>query len=150
MQFQVLMQQEGLSNNGEKLKDGVFSGVNFDPSRAPSPEMYFLANYQLTAYYGKISVTKNTSINLSLFGLLGLGLVQYSDATEPALNVGFGQKFYFNENLALRFDLGVTMFQGPDPTSFPNLTPGPELPSDAFDSTLYFRSFLTAGLVVLL
>lgn len=151
MQFQLLMQSDGLSNNGQKLKDGVFDGVNFDASMAPSPEMYLLGNYQLTAYYGKISVTKSTSLNLSLFGLLGMGVVKFTDGvSEPALNAGFGQKFYINENLAIRFDLGLTMFQGPDPTSRQNLTGGGQLTSDDFDSTLYFRSFLTAGLVYLL
>jgi len=148
IQFQVLMQPEGLSSNGEKLKNGA-AGVPFDPSRAPSPETFAMVNYQMTVYYGKISLTKQKSMNFSLFCLAGIGLVQFSDATEPALNVGFGQKFYFNPNMAFRFDLGLTMFQGPDPTSI-NLPPGPELSSSAFDSTLYFRSFLTAGLVFLL
>lgn len=149
-----MFQQSGLSSNGEKLQSGNFSGQNpFDPSLAPSPEYYIFGNYQLTAYYGKISLSKQKSLNLSLFGLFGLGMVSFGDTTEPALNVGFGQKFYFNKNLALRLDLCLSMFQGPDPTKFKgggNLSGIPKQTSDQFESTLFFRSFLTAGLVYLL
>jgi outer membrane beta-barrel protein len=150
--LQAVFQSQGLSNNGNRLKQGLFGGGNFDPSLAPSPEYFAFANYQFTAYYGKISLSKQRALNLSLFGLAGLGVVSFGDSTQPALNFGFGQKFYFTPNIAFRYDLTGSVFQGPDPTqpNQGNLSSGPKLGSSDFEQTLYFRSLLTAGIVFLL
>ena len=151
--FTAVFQQSGLSGNGEDLKEGKGIDSTFDASRAPSPENYLFGNYQATAYYGKISITKQKAMNLSLYGLLGLGLVQFTDSSEPAVNLGFGQKLYFSENFALRADFSVAGYNGPDPTKpkdGPLTTGGAQLSSDDFESTFYFRSFLTVGVVYLL
>ena len=151
--FTAVLMQSGLSGNGEDLRDGKGIDSTFDASKAPAPENYIFANYQATAYYGKISVTKSKAMNLALYGLLGLGLVQFSDSTEPALNLGFGQKLYFSENFALRADFSVAGYNGPDPTKpkgAPLTATGPSRSSDDFESTFYFRSFLTFGVVFLL
>ena len=47
-----------------------------------------LGEYQLTAYYGKISITKSFVVNLSLYGLVGLGQVSFGDSS-MSLAVGF-------------------------------------------------------------
>jgi outer membrane beta-barrel protein len=145
----------GLSSAGEDLQSGKgLEGSNFDASLAPTVENMFFMNYQFTAYYGKLSMTKQSVVNLSLYGLLGVGMVNWSDAGVLGLNAGFGQKIYFNPNLALRVDLAMAIYQGPDPTS-PKTTgqllqAGDDpLGSDDFDSTVYFRPFLTASLVYL-
>ena len=153
MNVTAVFQGSGLSGNGEDLKNGKGIDSTFDASRAPSPENYLFANYQATAYYGKISVTKTKAMNLSLYGLLGLGLVSFTDSTEPALNIGFGQKLYFSKNFALRADFSVAGYNGPDPTKpkgLPLTTTNPSRNSDDFESTFYFRSFLTLGFVYLL
>lgn len=142
----------GLSNMGNDLKEGkgLNNGKTFDASLAPAPELYFTANYQFTAYYGKISITKTKAMNLALYGLGGLGAVKWTDKTEPLVNVGIGQKLYFNPSMALRFDLQLMTYRGPDPTSVELLAGSGERGSDAFKQTTYFRSFLTMGLVFLL
>lgn len=153
----AMFQQTGLSGNGEDLRDGVGGILNpIDVSLAPSPEYFIFGNYQATAYYGKISITKTKAMNLSLYGLLGAGVVSFGDSTEPALNFGFGQKLYFTNNFALRIDFSVAGYNGPDPT---NPKPGidigsgggnPSRTSSDFESQFYLRSFLTAGVVYLL
>ena len=151
----AMFQQSGLSGNGEDLKAGKGGILNpIDASLAPSPEYFVFGNYQATAYYGKISITKTKAMNLSLYGLLGLGVVSFGDSTEPALNFGFGQKLYFSKNFAIRIDFSMAGYNGPDPTNPKagiSISPGqPSRNSDDFESEFYLRSFLTAGVVYLL
>lgn len=138
----------GPSSYGEQLKSPP---NNFDPSLAPAPSSILLANYQLTAFYGKISLTKKSVMNLSLFGTAGAGMVGLDSGTQlPAVSVGFGQKFYFNPRFALRFDFRFVGFQGPDATSQP-LNPGSAKLSDgAFDDELFFNTYISGGAVFLL
>lgn len=145
---------DGLSTYGLQLQRGEgLSGDRFDPSLAPSPNSVFLANYQLTAFYGKISLTKQTVANLTLHGLLGAGVVQMDGVSPVAINVGFGQKFYFTKWLALRIDLSMLIFQGPDPTSrrLNDRDSGFTRPTAAdFDNKIFFNRQLNTYLVFLL
>lgn len=144
-----------LSTAGKDLQagKGLVSPNTFDASRAPIVESMYFANYQFTAYYGKLSVTKQSTMNLSLYGLAGLGLINWTDSSTFGVDVGLGQKLYFTPNLALRIDLMLSLYQGPDPTSPKDpgglQSGGLKLESDQFDSTLYVHPFLTGGLVYL-
>ncbi len=150
-----LFLQSGLSQAGEDLKagKGLQGGQTFDASLAPTVQDMLFGNYQLTAYYGKISLSKQDVMNLSLYGLAGAGLVQWSDHSTFGFDVGVGQKLYFTPNMGLRLDLVLTMYMGPDPTN-PN-TPGKvlngttKLSSSDFASTYYMRPFLTLAYVYL-
>ena len=153
--FNALFISDGLSNAGTDLRagEGLQPGNSFDASLAPTVQSMYFLNYQFTAYYGKVSVTKQTTMNLSLYGTAGVGMVNWSDASEIGLSAGIGQKLYFTPNVALRLDLNLSMYQGPDPTSPKNSTAmqegNPSLESGDFDSTVYFRPFLTGALIVL-
>jgi outer membrane beta-barrel protein len=150
-----LFLSDGLSDAGLDLQAGRgLTGRTFDASLAPTVQSMLFANYQFSAYYGKISLTKQKTMNLSLYGTVGGGLVNWSDATTFGLDAGVGQKIYFTPNVGLRVDLMLAMYTGPDPTSpktgnkLLNGTSG-TLDSDQFESTFYFRPFLTGALVVL-
>lgn len=143
---------DGLSNTGRDLKSGkgLVAGDSFDASRAPHPEKIYLLNYQINAYYGKISLTKNTVMNLHLFGTVGAGMIDFGDATKPGINFGFGQKIYLTENSGLRLDFRFIFFQGPEPTSRDLKTgQGGKLASSAFEQKLLSHTQLTAGYVFL-
>ena len=142
----------GLTEYGEQLKrgEGLTVGKEFDPSKAPAPKWMTLGNYQFTAYYGKISLSRQTVMNLTLFGLLGIGMVQTGGMSNVALDVGFGQNFYFTPQLAARFDLKLLMYNGPDATSKDLDTSLPTPSDDAFGKELTFRTYLSLGLVYLL
>jgi outer membrane beta-barrel protein len=137
---------------GQGLQPGS-SNPNFDASLAPTVQNMTFANYQFTAYYGKISIAKELTMNLSLYGMAGLGMVKWTDVAKVGVDVGFGQKLYFNEHNAIRFDMFLAMYQGPDPTnptgSNTMTTGGPTLPSSAFSTTTYIRPFMTLGYVYL-
>lgn len=145
----------GLNDKGEQLKRGNLPDQPpFDPSLAPSPQNLFLLSYQINAFYGKISLTKNYVMNLSLYGLAGLGAMSYGDSTNAAANLGFGQNFYVTKNIALQFDMRLLMYQGPDPTSDSRLlNPGAgtdKRSSSDLTTATHFHSLLSFGLVYLL
>lgn len=140
----------GLTEYGRQLKAGEgLTGKVFDASKAPAPKWMVLGHYQFTAYYGKISFSRQTVMNLSLFGLAGIGVLQTGGLSNIALDLGFGQNFYFTPRLAARFDLKLLMYNGPDATSRElNTTDNPS--EDAFTKELQFKTYLSLGLVYLL
>ncbi len=151
----ALFLSSGLSQAGQDLKSGNVppAGKVFDASLAPTVQEMLFGNYQLTAYYGKVSLTKQTVMNLSLYGLAGAGLVQWSDHSTFGFDVGFGQKLYFTPHQGLRFDMILAMYTGPDPTN-PNttgkaLTGSTKLSSSDFSTTYYMRPFMTLAYVYL-
>lgn len=151
----AVMWLDGLNNYGKDLQSGtgLSGGDSFDASLAPHPRFMVLGNYQFTAYYGKVSVSKQSVMNLTLFGVLGLGYITMNGANSIALNTGFGQIFYFTKKLGLRMDLRLFMFKGPDPTSLGDgtLQRGTTAPAASnFDQILYFNTMLTANLIYVL
>jgi outer membrane beta-barrel protein len=112
---------QGLSNNANGLNPipGTVTpakpaGTNMNLQYAPAPKYMLLANYQYTGFYGKLSLGKDAVVNLSVFGLGGIGVMGVGDAFDPAVNIGIGQKLYFSPNLAFRFDFRFIAYQGPD------------------------------------
>lgn len=110
------MYQTGLGKNGKALAGTDLNNgageLFIRMEYAPQPKYHFLVNYQMTPYYGKISVFKDFVMNLSLYGLMGVGVVDVGGETTPALNLGIGQKFYFNRRWGVRADLGLMAFEG--------------------------------------
>lgn len=105
---------DGLNTNGQTLSDTVFGGrgERLRMDFAPQTTYHFMANYQITPYYGKISVFKDFVMNLSLYGLLGVGMMDLGGESTPVFNIGMGQKFYITKNWGLRADLGLMAYQG--------------------------------------
>ncbi len=136
----------GASTYGKQLKEQNYVDVD----NTYGPKSMYLLNYQFTGFYGKISLTKQAVVNLSLFGLMGIGMVNYEGLNSPAFTFGLGQKFYFTPAIALRFDLRMLAYQGPNPVSLPtiNLTTKPAI-SD-FEKSTYLSTVLNVGLVFLL
>ena len=89
-------------------------------------------------------------MNLSLFGLAGMGTISIGDKNILALNVGAGKKFYFTPNLALRLDLRLLFHSGPDPTSKRLLKTSEEYAVSEFDKTYFTHFVMTFGLAYLL
>lgn len=143
--------QDKLSSYGQALQAGEgLDGGTFDPSLAPHPTNMILASYQFTAYYGKISLTKQSVMNLSLYGIAGLGTVGMTEGSAFALNFGLGQKLYFSPDFALRFDLRFLTYSAPDPTSIELEAGTGARPASDFEEELYFNTLMTVGAVFLL
>ena len=150
---------DGLSGSGESLRSGNVIGENgeptendFDATRAPNKDLLIAAHYQYTAYYGKISLSRDTIMNLSLSGLIGGGVYLLDGLVAPTFNFGVSQRYYFSSRVALRFDILFSIFNGPDITSAgllpANGQPGPD-PSE-FESNIQFDSTIFLGLSFLI
>ena len=111
----------GLGNNGTELsKTNLVPNPDSNSSlfirldHAPQPRNQVFLNYQITPYYGKISIFKNFIMNLSFYGLVGIGQVDVGGENRPAFNLGMGQKFYLSKNWGVRTDLTVVGYEGVD------------------------------------
>lgn len=138
---------EGLSNEASQLNPipGLSPPVNANLQYGPAPKYLGIASWQYSAYYGKLSLTKDYVMNLHLYGLAGLGMIGLGDASKPVIAVGLGQKFYFDPSWAFRFDLRLLAYQGPDPVSIRlDNKSGPQ-PASAFDEKTFFEGLLNVG-----
>lgn len=140
----------GLSSYANQLH----SQYGLDYSRAPQPENTYLLDYNLKAFYGKMSLSKSLVFNTLLYGSASAGAVQFQNKTYPAVAIGLGEKFYFNKAWALRFDLRLYANQAPIPFlkdamhdgSGPNGTNDPKPSFDQFDERITYTTTLDIGL----
>ncbi len=101
----------GVSHYAKQLNEQY----KLDFTRAPMPEASLFFDYNLKAFYGKMSISKNTVTNYHFFGSLAGGMIKYSNKTYPAIAAGLGQKFYYDKNFSFRFDFRVFLNQAPIP-----------------------------------
>lgn len=143
----------GLSSYGQKLKDDSSLINHWDAGKAPHPLWGFMGNYEFTAYYGKISITKNVVMNLNLFGFVGGLYINMKNANGFGGDFGIGQNFFISKNLAIRFTIGMLIFSGPNPasanlSSTAGINQNPQ-PSD-FESKIFYNNQMNLQFVVLL
>jgi outer membrane beta-barrel protein len=141
---------QGLNSNGNGLNPIPGQTVNANLQYAPQPKYFLLANYQFTGFYGKISITKEFVMNLSLYGFAGAGAFGIGDSVNPAVDFGLGQNFYFTKSFALKFDLRFMVYQGPNVVSRPLSAATSTQPSSSFDQTIQYSAYLSAAAVFLL
>lgn len=137
----------GQSDYSKQLNPIPPTQTNANLQYAPGPKYLVLANYQYTAFYGKMSIAKDYIMNLHLYGLAGAGMIGIGDVNKPAINFGIGQKFYITPSFALRFDLRMLIYQGPDPLSrrLDNVTSAQ--PASSFDEKLNMSPLLGFGAI---
>ncbi len=135
----------GLSRDGDALKDLQPTGLDFN--RAPKPKNTFLLDYNYKPYYGKLSVTKNSVINTTIFGSAAAGLIVYEHKSYPAVAFGLGERFYFTSQFSLKIDLRLFIHQAPIPFKRDALKPTDPLPApDSFDERISYTTNLEVGL----
>lgn len=143
---------QGLSNEASQLNPIPNSSppINANLQYGPAPKYLFIGSWQYSAFYGKLSFTKDYVMNLHLYGLAGIGAFGIGDSNNPVLAVGLGQKFYFSPSWAFRFDLRGLIYQGPDPTSIRLDNKTSVQPSSSFSQKLFIEGLLNFGVSYLL
>jgi outer membrane beta-barrel protein len=101
----------GVSHYAKQLNEQY----KLDFTRAPMPEASLFFDYNLKAFYGKMSISKNTVTNYHFFGSLAGGMIKYANKNYPAIAAGLGQKFYYDKKFSFRFDFRVFLNQAPIP-----------------------------------
>ncbi|MBK9293168.1 MAG: outer membrane beta-barrel domain-containing protein [Oligoflexia bacterium] len=90
--------------------------VPFESS--PTPEFTAWGEYEFTPYYGKISLTKQGVMNLSISLSLGVGYLSLkSDNTSDSsvgYSIGLNQRLFFTRNFGIKLDLKVLNYTQAD------------------------------------
>lgn len=140
----------GLSQYGEQLQSTSISLNPLDFSRAPRPQYSLSGNWEITAYYGKISMTKQGTGNISLYPLFGAGMTAYTHKAYFNMNGGVGMKLYFNRNFALRTDLRLQYGQQTQPFLTNRMTSGTPVPDPSeFSEKWMMSTIVDVGLAFL-
>lgn len=141
----------GLSTYAKALEEQY----SLDFTRAPYPTDTLMLDWNIKAFYGKMSFTKQGVINTTLYGSLASGMVKYIHKSYPAIAVGLGTRFYFTNSFSLKADLRLYAHQAPipfmtdtDPSSNTNasLKKGDRVPEySAFDERITYTTNLDVG-----
>ncbi len=135
----------GLSRDGDALKDLQPVGLEFD--RAPKPKNTILLDYNYKPYYGKLSMTKHSVINTTIYGSAAAGLIAFEHKSYPAVAFGLGERFYFTSQFSLKIDLRLFIHQAPIPFKRDALKLTDPLPApDSFDERISYTTNLEVGL----
>lgn len=82
------------------------AGIPFTASS--SPQMMVMGEYEFTPYYGKISITKQGTMNLSISMTASGGFISQTSSLETDNGFGFGlglnQRLFFTRNFGLKID----------------------------------------------
>lgn len=141
-----LFYANNLSGQSDYAKQ-IEKQFSLDFTRAPMPKNVVMADYNLKAFYGKMSLTKSLVFNTILYTSFSGGVVQYEHKSYPGVAVGLGQKFYFNKNWALKFDLRLYANQGPIPFLAGKMkTSDPRPTYDQFQERILYTTNLDVGL----
>lgn len=117
---QLFSYNAGLSDYAKQLH-GTFG---LDYNRAPKPQFGIFADYNKKLFYGKMSISKYSTMNTHLQGLLSVGMTKYENKMYPGMTAGFGYKFYFTPTFSLRTDLRLFVHQAPIPFKRGAITDG--------------------------
>lgn len=108
------------------------------------PDSAMLLAYQITPYYGKLSITKQGVTNMSFYGTAGVGTYAVDGDSNFAMSAGLGSKIYLTNRFSIRLDYRWFFFQAKDPIN--EVDQGA---NGSIDKTLearaQFNSILTVG-----
>lgn len=109
------------------------------------PESAFLLSYQITPFYGKLSITSQGVMNMAFYGTAGVGTYNVDGDNNFAMSAGLGSKLYFTKRLNLRLDYRWFFFNAKDPINQVDLGANGTIDKD-LGSRQQFNSILTVGL----
>lgn len=144
--FNIGSWMTGLSQYGDQLRSQ--QGLLFE--RAPRPTMSISGNWEVTAYYGKVSITKNGVGNITLYPTFGVGMTTFTHKNYFNLNGGLGLKFYFSKSFALRTDLRLQYAQQTEPFLLGKMQSAQPVPQASdFTEKWVMGTIVDVGLAVL-
>ncbi len=140
---QFFYYSSGLSEYSKQLK----KQYRLDYNRAPKPQYGAFVDYNMKLFYGKMSLSKNTTMNTHLLGLLSAGMTQYENQMYPGVTAGVGYKFYFSSNISLRTDLRLFIHQAPIPFKQGAILETDPVPDkSSFKERIHYTNLLDIGL----
>lgn len=145
----AFLRNDSPSDDSKEIEK-TFPG-QFDFKMMPSAKYLATIDYQLTPYYGKISLSKDFVMNLAMYMYAGGGMIDFDGDKTWIADVGVGQNLFFSPTVGLRFDLKFLFFNGPVYTSLPgNTAPTAPVTTSQLDEQMNISPSVMLGLVVLL
>jgi outer membrane beta-barrel protein len=149
------MRSATLSDDANQLDSQLFAEspllkVNFPV--VPVPEYVVTLDYQMTPYYGKISLTKDYVMNLALYIYGGVGVTDLGGKSTWIADIGVGQNLFFTPRMGLRLDFKFLMYNGLDVLSRQSVTntATSDVDPGIFDDQFNISPSVMLGLVFLL
>ena len=106
--------------NPEKYPD-FRKYTKVDVNMAPRPAFAAFLSYRFSPFYGKISLTKRTILNLAIYGFLGGGIVGFELNNQLKFyggsNLGIGQRFYLGSHFSIDMGIDFLIYYGPGAVS---------------------------------
>jgi outer membrane beta-barrel protein len=148
----AFMRDANVSGDADQLDASLVPGQKINFGVIPVPEYVVTLDYQMTPYYGKISITKDFVMNLALYIYGGAGMTDLGGKSTWIANVGVGQNLFFTPRIGLRLDLKLLMYNGLDVLSQQQFT---ETQTSTVDPNIFEDQFnmspsVMLGLVFLL
>ncbi|MCC6138356.1 MAG: outer membrane beta-barrel domain-containing protein, partial [Bdellovibrionaceae bacterium] len=145
------MRQEDISDDARQADQDLASTQPINFSVVPIPKYLVTLDYQMTPYYGKISMTKDYVMNLALYVYGGVGVTDLGGQMTWIADLGVGQNLFFTKNFGLRLDMKFLLYEGLDVTSNP-ATSTATAPVDAgsFDKQFNVSPSVMLGVIFLL
>ncbi len=140
------------SGDADQLDSDLNNTQKINFANVPIPEYVATVDYQLTPYYGKISLTKDYVMNLALYIYGGVGMSDLGGKMTWIADLGVGQNLFFTPRIGLRLDAKFLLYNGIDVLSRQSVTvnaPGPVDP-ESFDTQFNMSPSVMLGLVFLL
>lgn len=147
----AFMRDESVSSDAEQADSDLGPSAKINFNVVPIPKYVITLDYQMTPYYGKISLTKDYVMNLALYIYGGVGATDLGGEVTWIADVGVGQNLFFTPRLGLRLDMKFLLYEGLNVTSS-SLTTNATAPVDpgVFDKQFNVSPSVMLGLVYLL
>lgn len=151
LKLNAFLRNEDISSDARQADTDLGNAkINFNV--VPVPAYLVTLDYQLTPYYGKISLTKDFVMNLALYVYGGAGVTDLGGGEVTWIaDLGVGQNLFFTPKFGLRLDMKFLLYEGLNVTSS-NLTSTAVAPVDpgSFDTQFNVSPSVMFGIVYLL
>ncbi len=123
------IRQDGYNTYSDAFAVPSSGGLNF--ARGPKHESNLLGYFRHVYYYGKMSVSRDAIIPMTVSGRYSLGLAKYDTKSLPFANYSFGWQVYLQSRYYVELAYGLTVGQtfdlasknvretGPNPAPLP-------------------------------
>lgn len=136
----------GQTTYSQQLYEGT---AQLDFGRAPEPTQSLFFSFGYHFYYGKISLSKNSTMTATTKLDTDLGMQTFGSSQKPFVQTAVTQSFFINTHLALGLSYGVSVAQIYDPTSVNIRSSQPRPKESDFSDKIKLNQYLSLNLSTL-
>jgi hypothetical protein len=136
----------GQTTYSQQLKEGS-AALDFERAPAPTQSLFLSLGYHF--YYGKISLSKDSTMTATTKFDTDLGMQKSGSSQKPFVQAALTQSLFFNKQIALGLSYGISLAQVYDPTSV-NIRSTQPIPAESdFSQKIRINQYLSLNLSTL-